>query len=85
MSATHDYTQNVAAAKSIMRDYFPSVNFAAVIFHLEIGDFDGALSEFVKLQLGDFPNVVPHPGIVIAAEIRNAKRYYSQQEQSDAS
>lgn len=75
----HDFRDNIRAAHRVMKEYFPGVNFDLVNAHLAYRDFDKAFAAFANMKLGNHPNILPHPGIIIAAEIRNAQRYYDQQ------
>jgi hypothetical protein len=76
---SHHFTDNVAAAQRVMAEYFPHVDFSEVNLRLSAFDFEGAFAAFTAMTLSDYPNILPHPGIIIAAEIRNAQRYFQQE------
>lgn len=84
MTTAHCYSENLFAARRVMRDFAPNIDFSRVLTHLELHEFDAAIRELGQVEYVPDANVIPNPIFVIAGEIRNAKRYYAQTEQADA-
>ena len=66
---------NIAQAKRVM-DMLPDQDFTRVKDALDCGEFDRALAALALMDLPNPNGLVPEPGVIIRAEIINAKRYW---------
>lgn len=71
----HTYEANIFAAYRVMKNDCPGVDFTQIKGLVECGEYDAAIRELGRIPFKPDPNVIPSPILVIAAEIRNAKRY----------
>ena len=78
-STVHVYTENLLAVRRILREHAAHHDFSVVLTHLELHEFDQAIAALGRVKYVPDANVIPNPMLVVAAEIRNAKRYYERQ------